>query len=48
MTLYLWEMNPIAIDDFMTIASCIFPDVEKYHVMDLSKVTHLFIHGVLK
>lgn len=48
MTLYLWEMNPIAIDDFMTIVPYISPDVEKYDVMALSKVILLFLHGVLK
>lgn len=48
MTFYLREMNPIVLYYFMTIVPYIFPEVEKYHVMDLSKAILLFLHGVLK
>ncbi|MBA5746329.1 hypothetical protein ACUW9Z_000502 [Aerococcus sp. 150760007-1] len=40
--------NSIASYYFMTIAPYIFPDAEKYHLMNLSEVIHLFLHGVLK
>ncbi|MER2293086.1 MAG: hypothetical protein ABS875_04515 [Aerococcus urinaeequi] len=37
------DPNSIANDYFMTIAPYIFPDAEKYHLMNLSEVIHLFL-----
>ena len=42
------DPNSIASYYFMTIAPYISPDAEKHHLMNLSEVIHLFLHGVLK
>lgn len=42
------DPNSIASDYFITIAPYIFPDAEKYHLVNFSEVIQLFLHGVLK